>query len=102
MVSSLGIMMVGTRRGFPDEKYGVPEDPLRIMKRAFLVTAILDIFGFALLCKWCLYVPSAPDAWKWFGLCGAIGIITAYLFVIITQYYTDYEMVKVQGIAEAS
>ena len=38
----------------------------------------------------------------WFSACGCVGIVTAYLFVIITQYYTDYNYSKVQGIATAS
>merc|ERR1719316_411603 len=78
------------------------EDPLAIMKRCFGVTIVLGITGFATLCRFCLNVPSHPSAWKYFGCCGAIGIVTAYLFVIITQYYTDYEYCKVQGIALAS
>merc|ERR1719316_263910 len=78
------------------------EDPLAIMKRCFGVTIILGITGFAALCRFCLNVPGHPSAWKYFGLCGAIGIVTAYLFVIITQYYTDYEYPKVRSIAEAS
>ena len=32
----------------------------------------------------------APDAWWHFALCGLVGIVTCYLFIIITQYYTDY------------
>ena len=40
VVSTIGTMLVRTRPGFPDEKYGAPEDCLGIMKRAFLVTVV--------------------------------------------------------------
>lgn len=37
--------------------------------------------------------------WNFF-LCGLIGIITAYLLIGMTQYYTDYEYGPVKGIAQ--
>lgn len=82
----------------PDDKC---EDPLHIMKRAYAVTIVFVILGFMVLCRICLHIPGT-DVWRCFALCGAIGIITAYLFVIITQYYTDYAFNKVRSIAEAS
>jgi H(+)-translocating pyrophosphatase len=100
VVSTLGCMMVHARKG-PINSATI-EDPLAIMKRCFGVTIVLGITGFATLCRFCLNVPSHPGAWKYFACCGAIGIVTAYLFVIITQYYTDYEYCKVQSIVEAS
>mmetsp|Transcript_14088 Transcript_14088/g.38562 ORF Transcript_14088/g.38562 Transcript_14088/m.38562 type:complete len:816 (-) Transcript_14088:33-2480(-) len=100
IVSTFGCMLVHARKGLPDEK--TIEDPLAIMKRCFGVTIVLGIVGFTMLCRICLNPPSHPTAWRCFGTCGAIGIVTAYLFVIITQYYTDYEYCKVRGIAEAS
>ena len=45
---------------------------------------------------------QAPDAWWHFALCGVVGITTAYLFVLITQYYTDYNFAPVRSIVEAS
>ena len=75
---------------------------MAIMKRAYSVSLLLGCLGFLFLCSTLLHVPHAPDAWKWYTACGVVGIVTAYLFVIITQYYTDYEYAKVQGIAAAS
>ncbi|MEK7250627.1 MAG: sodium/proton-translocating pyrophosphatase, partial [Bacteroidota bacterium] len=37
-----------------------------------------------------------------FFLCGMIGVLTAFAFVIITQYYTEYRYRPVKSIAEAS
>ncbi|CAD7956066.1 unnamed protein product [Amoebophrya sp. A120] len=101
VISSVGVMLVRTRRGLPDHG-AAPEDALAIMKRAYLVSLLLGVGGFFLLCRLLLYSPVAPDAWKWFCACGVVGLVAAYLFVIITQYYTDYEFSKVRGIAEAS
>eukprot|EP00392_Amoebophrya_sp_AT5.2_P015954 g16180.t1 len=100
IISSVGVMLVRTRPGLPEG--GKVEDALSIMKRAYLVTLLLGIFGFFILCRMLLYSPEAPGAWQWFCGCGVVGIVSAYLFVIITQYYTDYEYQKVRGIAEAS
>jgi H+-translocating diphosphatase len=54
--------------------------------------------------RWLLYTEQAPSAWLNFALCGFVGIITAYIFVWITKYYTDYkhEPVKTLALASAS
>jgi H(+)-translocating pyrophosphatase len=49
-----------------------------------------------------LSIPQNPNAWLWYTACGILGMAVAYLFVVITQYYTDYEFPKVKEIAEAS
>lgn len=38
----------------------------------------------------------------YFGLCGLIGIVVSYLFIEVTQYYTDYHFEPVKRIAESS
>ncbi|MDE2237797.1 MAG: sodium/proton-translocating pyrophosphatase, partial [Elusimicrobia bacterium] len=43
-----------------------------------------------------------PNAWKYYTLCGIIGIATSQAFVYITQYYTEYKYRPVQEIAKAS
>lgn len=103
-ISSIGILLVRTKKGMPDadSAAGAQEDPLKIMIKAYLVTCLLGIIGFMGLCRYFLYTESHPSAWKNFAICGAIGMICAFLFVIITQYYTDYEYPKVKRIAEAS
>jgi Na+/H+-translocating membrane pyrophosphatase len=45
---------------------------------------------------------QAPSAWIHFALCGLVGIITAYSFVWISQYYTDYKYEPVRTLALAS
>eukprot|EP00929_Paragymnodinium_shiwhaense_P063229 TRINITY_DN315_c8_g1_i1.p1 TRINITY_DN315_c8_g1~~TRINITY_DN315_c8_g1_i1.p1 ORF type:complete len:849 (-),score=164.79 TRINITY_DN315_c8_g1_i1:63-2609(-) len=103
VVSSVGILLVRTKPGMPGEGSSyVMEDPLAIMKRAYMVTIVLGMSGFAWLCSSFLYTPSAPHAWKCFAACGALGIVVAYLFVLITQLYTDYEYYQVRHIAECS
>lgn len=51
---------------------------------------------------WMLYTEQAPSAWIHFALCGLVGIITAYFFVWITKYYTDYKHGPVRALALAS
>lgn len=52
--------------------------------------------------RWLLYTEQAPSAWIHFALCGLVGIITAYSFVWISQYYTDYKYEPVRTLALAS
>ena len=49
-----------------------------------------------------LYTEQAPSAWFSFALCGLVGIITAYAFVWISKYYTDYKHEPVRTLALAS
>lgn len=104
IISSVGMLFVRTKRGMPDadSASGAPEDPLKIMIRAYLFTCLLGVLGFTGLCRYCLHVPSYPLTWMYFAGCGAVGMMCAFAFVIITQYYTDYEYPKVRRIAEAS
>lgn len=37
-----------------------------------------------------------------FSACGIVGAIISYLFVLVTQYYTDYQYAPVLKIAKAS
>eukprot|EP01071_Lankesteria_metandrocarpae_P004053 Lankesteria_metandrocarpae@DN3342_c0_g1_i2.p1 len=104
VVSSVGVMLVRTKRGMPDadSASGAAEDPLKIMIRSYLLICALGLLCFTGLCRWFLHVESAPDAWKYYSGCGAVGMLCSFLFVIITQYYTDYEYTQVKRIAEAS
>ncbi|CEM16186.1 unnamed protein product [Vitrella brassicaformis CCMP3155] len=104
VTSSIGILLVRTKKGLPDadSAAGAPEDPLKIMIRVYMVTCIMSIVGFAGLCRYFLYFEDQPRAWLHFSGCGAVGMVCAFLFVIITQYYTDYEYPQVKRIAEAS
>jgi K(+)-stimulated pyrophosphate-energized sodium pump len=81
------------------------EDPMNALNRGYLVTTLIAMAGFAaavfLLLK---PVPgSAVEVRQGYLLgAGIIGILTAYAFVWITQYYTEYRYRPVRSIAEAS
>ncbi len=78
------------------------EDPMKALNRGFYMTSALVTVAFYFLTKALLTTPSAPDAWWHFFLCGIVGILTAFAFVFITQYYTEYRYRPVRSIAEAS
>jgi inorganic pyrophosphatase len=78
------------------------EDPLNAMKRGYLAAAALACVCFAATTRLMLYCPEAPSAWFYYTGCGLVGIVTSYLLVLITQYYTDYKHAPVIRIADAS
>lgn len=94
VVSGAGIMAVQSR--------GRSEAPLKTMLRGYTVAMVLAIIGFIATCRYMLYTRVAPSAWLHFSGCGVCGIITSYVLVQITKYYTDYENAPVIGIAKAS
>jgi K(+)-stimulated pyrophosphate-energized sodium pump len=81
------------------------EDPMNALNRGYLVTTILAMVGFA-AAVYLLLVPVAGSLVHvhrpYLLLAGIIGILTAYAFVWITQYYTEYKYRPVRSIAEAS
>jgi K(+)-stimulated pyrophosphate-energized sodium pump len=76
------------------------EDPMRALNRGFYVTSILALAGFGGIVYKMLNGPGVRPAYLF--LCGVIGLVTAFLFVWITQYYTESRYRPVQSIAEAS
>ena len=94
IASIVGVMVVRT-----DGK----EDPMSALNRGFYVTSALVAIALFVLCRWLLRTPAAPpDAWLSFFFCGLVGLATAFAFVYITQYYTEYRYRPVLSIAEAS
>jgi K(+)-stimulated pyrophosphate-energized sodium pump len=98
VASIVGIMVVRTRED---------ADPMAALNRGYYVTSALAALGFLLATYWLLRpagarAAAAPNAWLYFFFCGLIGIVTAILFVFITQYYTEYKYRPVREIAEAS
>jgi K(+)-stimulated pyrophosphate-energized sodium pump len=93
LASIVGVMIVRTSG---------EEDPMKALNRGFYLTSALVTIAFYFLAKMLLVTPSAPEAWWHFFLCGLIGILTAFAFVFITQYYTEYRYRPVKSIAEAS
>jgi K(+)-stimulated pyrophosphate-energized sodium pump len=77
------------------------EDPMAALNRGYLVTTILAAIGFWIAVKYLLGgIPGAD--WKWFFFAGLIGMAMSFLFVWITQYYTEDRYRPVQSIAKAS
>ena len=76
------------------------EDPMSALNRGFYVTSALALCGFAGAVYMMLNGPGV--AWGWLLSCGVVGMCTAFLFVWITQYYTESRYRPVQSIAEAS
>jgi K(+)-stimulated pyrophosphate-energized sodium pump len=76
------------------------EDPMHALNRGFYVTAAVALAGFAFIVFKMLNGPGVAAGWLF--LCGVIGLATAFLFVWITEYYTESRYRPVQSIAEAS
>ncbi|THU65549.1 hypothetical protein C4D60_Mb05t04820 [Musa balbisiana] len=100
VVSSIGILSI---RGTRDPGLIVPiEDPMAILQKGYSVTIVLAVLTFGVSTRWLLYTEQAPSAWLNFALCGLVGIMTAYAFVWITKYYTDYKHEPVRVLALSS
>jgi K(+)-stimulated pyrophosphate-energized sodium pump len=78
------------------------EDPMKALNRGFYVVSALVAVAFFFLARWLLRNDAVPDAWLSFFWCGMVGLATAFAFVYITQYYTEYRYRPVLSIAEAS
>jgi K(+)-stimulated pyrophosphate-energized sodium pump len=76
------------------------EDPMAALNRGFYVTSLLALCGFAGAVYMMLNAPGV--AWGYLLGCGIVGMVTAFLFVWITQYYTESRFRPVRSIAEAS
>ena len=72
------------------------EDPMHALNRGFYVTSFIAILGLAAGVHFML-----GDRW-WLLACGGLGLATAFLFVWITEYYTESRYRPVQSIAKAS
>jgi inorganic pyrophosphatase len=102
LVSAAGIMSVNERVSLNPRMGGQKEDPYEIIKGGYRVSMGLSIVGFGIATRVMLYVEDAPSAWMHFFACGMVGTASAYAFVFIAQYYTDYKYPPVRVIAEAS
>ncbi|XVF86245.1 hypothetical protein PTKIN_Ptkin18bG0025000 [Pterospermum kingtungense] len=81
-----------TYRSTRDSSIKAPiEDPMAILQKGYSVTIVLAVLTFTGSTRWLLYTKQVPSAWLNFALCGLVGIVTAYVFVWITKYYTDYK-----------
>ncbi|CAI5747267.1 unnamed protein product [Peronospora destructor] len=99
-VSSAGILMV---RAPSNVEVSRPDhNPMATLQTGYNVSLALGLVGFAVTTRWLLYTPEHPTAWINFFLCGVVGMLTAFVFVKTTQYYTDYAHPPVRSIAKAS
>ena len=79
------------------------EDPMSALNRGFYVTSAIVAAALFGLCRWLLTGPNVPaEAWWHYFACAMIGLATAFAFVYITQYYTEYRYRPVLSIADAS
>src|SRR3984893_1992726 len=94
VASTIGVFVVKTTES---------EDPMHALNRGFYVTSALSLAGFA----WAVFnmlkgLPGQEVHPMWLLGCGVVGLATAFLFVWITEYYTESIYRPVQSIAEAS
>jgi K(+)-stimulated pyrophosphate-energized sodium pump len=84
------------------------EAPMGALNRGYLVTTLIAaaLFGFA---AWAMLEPAvvpgvqvSSETWLFYWLCGIAGMLTALLYVWITQYYTEARYRPVREIARAS
>ncbi len=87
IASTIGVLVVHSKEN---------EEPMHALNRGYYVTSLLAIAGFAVAVYFML-----GARWWLFG-CGVLGMATSYLFVVITEYYTESRYRPVQSIARAS
>ena len=87
VASTIGVSVVHSKED---------EDPMHALNRGYYVTSFLALLGFAAGVHFML-----GDRW-WLLGSGIVGIITSFLFVRITEYYTETRFRPVRSIAEAS
>ncbi len=87
IASMLGVLVVRTRED---------QDPMQALNRGYYLTTVLAIVGFWIAVKELLMNNM------WFFAAGVVGILTAFAFVYITQYYTEDRFRPVRSIALAS
>jgi len=99
VASLVGVMLVKHKEG---------KNPMKALDRGFYAATALAVVGMAISAAWLLRFPTAPgyesmnNAWLYFLACGVIGVVTAFAYLRITQYYTEHEYRPVRSIADAS
>lgn len=91
IASIAGVFVVSTKE---------TEDPMRALNRGFYLTSVLALVGVAVLVFTMLNGPGVRPGW--FLACAVVGLVTAFLFVWITQYYTEAQYRPVTSIVKAS
>src|SRR5216110_547240 len=97
LASIVGVFVVRARED---------EAPMTALNRGYIVASVLAaiLFGFA---AWAMLQPNSPTttgAWTWayYWVCGLSGMVTAVIYVWVTQYYTEARYRPVRDIAKSS
>jgi len=77
-------------------------NPMDGLTAGYRITFALAFVGFGIATRVLLHVDTHPEAWLHFFGCGIVGMITGFIFILSTQYFTDYAYYPVRSIAEAS
>ncbi len=76
------------------------EEPMSGLNRGFYVTSVLAAIFLFFVTRSMLSAPGVNYLYFWFA--ALVGIATSWVFVYITQYYTEYRFRPVREIANAS
>jgi K(+)-stimulated pyrophosphate-energized sodium pump len=94
IASLIGVLVVRPKQAM--------HDAMSDLNLGYYVTAFLCAIGIVGVSFWMFGNTGYADAgWK-FALCGILGILTSFAFVLFTQYYTAGGWRPVREIAEAS
>src|SRR3989441_9966477 len=82
------------------------EAPMSALNRGYIVASVLAaiLFGVG---AWAMLQPSSPTAsgsltWAYYWVSGIAGMVTAVVYVWVTQYYTEARYRPVRDIAKSS
>merc|ERR1719440_867053 len=75
---------------------------MEVLKQGYKIAVAIAGFGIVIVCRLLLHTEEYPAAWLNFAACGLMGLGTAFLFILVTQYYTDFNFPPVRQIAQAS
>jgi H+-translocating diphosphatase len=76
-------------------------EPMALLKSGYYAAMLSAASCFYLSCHWLLQVEGTRSADCFFA-CGLLGMFTALMVVVITQYYTDYVHYPVRSIGQAA
>ncbi|MCL5676718.1 MAG: sodium-translocating pyrophosphatase [Firmicutes bacterium] len=92
IASAIGIFTVSVK---DDES-----DPMAGLNRGYFITSVLVAIGLYFVVNNMLVGPGVKTLY--FYLAALVGLVMSYIFVWITQYYTEYRYRPVREIAQAS
>jgi K(+)-stimulated pyrophosphate-energized sodium pump len=76
------------------------QDPMSALNRGYRIATYFAIVGFYIAVKFLLGgIPGSN--YLWFFVAGLVGMATSFLFVLITQYYTEDRYRPVKSIAQS-